>query len=329
MKFTIANVDPQLHPADEHMRETFAEIDAEVIEKECSEEQDVIDFARDADAVLTARAPLTRNVVEKLSKCKVIGRFGAGTDNVDHEAATEKHIVVVYVPDFCIEEVSNHALMFILACAKKLIQLDRSVREGRWGFELLPPMAAIANQTLGLVGFGRIARVLARKVQPLGMKVLAHDPYVSQEVFEKYDVARVALEHLLRESDYVSLHTPLTEETKGLIWARQLGMMKPSAYLINCARGAVVDERALIDVLKNNAIAGAAVDCLDLEPPAPDNPLLSMENVILTPHSAAYSDAAIDFLRRKIVTQVADVLMGRKPEFVRNPDVLRKVKLST
>ncbi|MEW5817738.1 MAG: C-terminal binding protein, partial [Spirochaetota bacterium] len=260
--YTVVNLDPHLHPSIGRMQLILHNAHALLTEKKCTTEEEVIDFAVEADAVIAAQAPVTSKVIDKLKQCRVIGRLGAGTDNVDHEAATRHNIVVVYVPDFCTEEVANHALMLILACNKKLKQLDNFVRRGGWGFELAAPIPAIKDQILGLIGFGRIARNLAKKAVFLGMKVIAFDPYVSPEVFEENHSSRGTLEEILKESDYISLHIPLNKETANFIGVKQLKMMKSTAYLINCARGAVVDENALFDILRQHLIAGAALDCL-------------------------------------------------------------------
>ena len=327
MKYIVANIDPQIHPCSESMRRILAEVGAELIEKECETQNEIVAFASKAHAIMTARAPVTSTVIGSLSECKVIGRFGAGTDNVDHHSATRHKIVVVYVPDFCVEEVSDHALMFLLACNKKLLKLDQDVRGGRWGFQYAKPIPALREQTLGLVGVGRIAQSLARKAQSLGMTDRGYDPYVPMELWDQRQVKAMELHQLLAETDYVSLHTPLTSETQHLVGKKELAQMRPTAYLINCARGEIVDEIALVDALRNNRIAGAALDCLTQEPPEKDNPLFELPSVIFTPHSAAYSESAIAYLRESTVRQVADVLAGRKPTHVRNPDVLQEVEL--
>jgi D-3-phosphoglycerate dehydrogenase / 2-oxoglutarate reductase len=327
MKYTVANLDPQLHEFDDALRQVLRDGGARLIEQECITEEQIIDFAANADAIIAARAPINRRVIAELKQCRVIARPGAGTDNVDHHAATERGVVVVYVPYFCTDEVADHAIMFLLACHKKLLRLDRFVRDGKWGFGLLQPLPSLAGQTLGLVGFGRIAQSVSRKARAFRLDVISYDPYVKCNVFSQCQVAAVGLEDLLRRSDYVSLHMPLTPETKGMIGAAQLSMMKPSAFLINCARGGVVDESALIKALQQRALAGAALDCLAEEPPPAHHPFFVMENVLLTPHSAAYSDGAIAYLREKTVRQIVTVLTGHIPPFVRNPEVLQKLEL--
>jgi D-3-phosphoglycerate dehydrogenase / 2-oxoglutarate reductase len=326
-RYTVANLNPELHQFDAHLRQRLDTAGAVLVEQECADEAAVMAFAAAAHALISPRAPVTRRVIESLKQCRVIARPGTGTDNVDHQTATERGIVVVYVPDFCTEEVADHTLAFILACHKKLLRLDRFVHSGRWGFDLLTPLPRLVGQVLGLVGFGRIAQSVARKARVFGLEVIGHDPYVKDDVFAPCQVAPVRLEDLMRQSDYISLHIPLTPETRGMIGAKELHLMKPSAYLINCARGGVVDESALVETLQKGVIAGAALDCLAEEPPPAHHPLLNLENVILTPHSAAYSDGAIAFLREKTIEQIVDVFSGRVPQFVRNPEVLTKLAL--
>ena len=304
-------------------------LEAELVSRECHTEGEVIDLASPADAILTIGAQMTRRVIEHLTRCKVIVRYGIGVDNVDIEAATERGIVVANIPDFCLEEVSNHALLLLLACAKKLVALDKLVRAREWGrkYEVMLPMPEIHGQTLGLVAFGKIPRALVPKAKALGLRVLAHDPYVEDEVIEGYGAEPVGLDKLLREADYVSVHTPLTPETRGMFGEGEFRLMKPTAYFINTSRGPVVDEEALVRALQEGWIAGAGLDVLEEEPPDPDNPLLTMDNVILTPHSASYSDAAFRELRRRVVEEAVRVLKGEWPHSLVNPKVKEKVHL--
>ena len=278
---------------------------------------------RDADIVLSTKAPLTRTVIEHMQRARAIVRYGVGLDNVDLPAATEHGIVVAHFPDFCQPEVANHAIMLLLACAKKLIGADRAVRDGRWRPGPLSPMGSIHGETLGLVAFGNIAQAVAPRAQALGLNVIAHDPYVEREVFERLRVERVqSLEELLGRSDYVSVHTPLAPATRHLLGRDQFTRMKRSAYIINTSRGAVIDERALIEALEDGEIAGAGLDVFEQEPLPADSPLTEMENVVLTAHSASYSDPAFESLRRRVAHAAVDVMEGRRPEFVANPKVV-------
>lgn len=313
-KVVIPDADPEEERPDE--RKALDKIGAKIICLRCRTEEELMAATRDADAVLvTGSNVMTRRVIENLRRCKVIVRYGIGVDNIDLEAATERGIVVANVPDFCMEEVANHAIMFLLACAKKLAFLHNALRAGIWDRKLLPPMPCIYGQTLGLVGFGRIARAVARKAHAFNLRILAYDPYVDKSVAGEYGVVllRGELGELLEEADYVSIHVPLTEETRHMFGEEEFRRMKPTAFLINTSRGAVVDERALIKALREGWIAGAALDVFEKEPPDPDNPLLKMDNVIVTPHSASYSDAAFRDLRRRVGEEAARVLSGRRP----------------
>jgi D-3-phosphoglycerate dehydrogenase len=282
---------------------------------------EVIAAVNDADAVLNTIVPITARAIAAMARCRVIVRSGVGVDNVDVTAASQAGIVVANVPDASVEEVSNHALALLLACSRKIVLLDRSLRAGTWSRGLFPPMGTLYGQTLGLVGFGRIARALAAKAQALQMRVLATDPLVPKAEVRRALVEPVDLEQLLAESDFVSVHAPLLEGTRHLIGAAQLRTMKSSAYLINTARGPLIDQVALVEALQSGVIAGAGLDVFEQEPLAADDPLLQLPTVVVTPHAAAYSDSGIRELRRRTGEAAADVLRGVWPRGVANPDV--------
>jgi D-3-phosphoglycerate dehydrogenase len=237
-------------------------------------------------------------------------------------------IVVANVPDASVEEVSNHALALLLACSRKVTLLDRALRAGTWSHTLFPPMGTLYGQTLGLVGFGRIARAPARKAQALQMRVLAADPLVPELEVRRANAELVDLDRLFAESDFVSLHAPLVTETRHFSGAAQLHAMKSSAYLINTARGPLIDQTALVEALQAGGIAGAGLDVFEQEPLAADDPLLHLPNVVLTPHSAAYSDTGIRELRRRTGEAAADVLRGVWPRGVANADVTPRYPLN-
>lgn len=305
-------------------------LDIEFVPRVCRSEEDVIELTRDADAVLNARSQMTRRVIENLRKCKVMVRYGVGVDTFDIPAATEHGIVLANVPDFCIEEVSNHALMLLLACAKKLVRLDRMIKAGEWAqkrSQIISPMGRIVGQTLGLVAFGKIPRALARKALDLKLRCLAYDPYVSPEVMREHGVEPATLEELLRESDCISVHAPLTAETRHMFGEREFRTMKPSAYFINTSRGPVVNEAALIKALREGWIAGAGLDVFEVEPLPTDSPLVEFENVILLPHSASYSDEGFQELRTRVAQEAVRVLKGYWPQNLVNPAVREKVNL--
>lgn len=305
--------------------EELKKVKAEVKLTICQTEDEVIEAASDADAILGLRSPLTRKVIESLQNCKVIVWYGIGVDEVDVEAATEHGIVVANVPDFCLEEVSNHAIALLLACAKKLVFLNNGTKQGRW--DRPTPMGSIYGQILGLVGCGNIGRITAKKARCFDLGLLGYDPYLDELVARQYEITLVSLRKLLKESDFVCVHTPLTRETRHMMGENEFKLMKPSAYFINTARGAVVDEQALIRALREGWIAGAALDVFEKEPIEPGNPLLKMDNVVVTPHSAYYSDASVSLLRRRVGEAAVDVLSGQWPRNVVNPTVKPKVRL--
>ena len=282
----------------------------------------------DADAIIVSKAPITAAVLDSLPKCKAVVRYGVGLDTLDLDAAAERGIVCAHVPDFCAEEVSNHALMLMLAVAKKVVLLDRWVRDGSWRPQPLSPMPHLHGQTLGLIACGNIAQAFARKARALHMRVIAYDPYLDPARGDALGITLMSsLEELLKQSDIVSIHAPLTPETRHMINAETLKKMKRSAYLLNTARGPVVEEEALILALQSGRIAGAGLDVFENEPLSADNPLTRLDNVVLTPHSASYSDYAFQLLSRRVAESVIDILEGYWPRFVANPAVREKVHL--
>jgi len=309
--------------------EELAKVNAELTGVDCTTENEITEAAKDADAIVTEGARMTRRVMEALPKCKVIVRYGIGFDTVDVEAATDNNILVVNIPDFCFEEVSNHAIALLLACVKKLAFLNDGVKQGRWAEvkQARAPMGTIYGQTLGLVGCGNIGRMTARKAQCFGLKVLGYDPYVDEPLAKEYGITLVSLPELLRESDFVSVHTLLNKETWHLIGEKEFRQMKPTAYFINTARGGLIDEPALIKALQEKWIAGAGLDVFEKEPIDSDNPLLKMDNVVVTSHSASYSDAAFKRLRTSVGQEAARVLSGQWPKNVVNKTVKPKVNL--
>ena len=316
-KIVITDCD---HPSVDIEKEILSKINSEPVLEFCRTEDDVIEKAFDADAIINQYAPFTRKVIKSLRKCKVISRYGVGVDNIDIKAATEHNIIVANVPDYCVDEVSTHTFSLILSCARAIAMLDRKVRGGNWDFTLAKPLYRTQGQTIGLFGLGRIARIMAQKATGFGFKIIAYDPYV----FDTYgNVKLVTLEQLLSESDFLSIHAPLTEETKHIIGEKELKMMKNSAYLINTSRGALVDEKALYVALKEKRIAGAALDVMENEPPDWENPLLSLENIVITPHISFYSEESYVELKTKTAEAVLSVLTGNRPRSVVNMEVLK------
>jgi len=296
-------------------REILDQVGADLVAVQATQEEQLYDVVSGADALLVCYAPITKAVIERLDRCQIIARYGIGVDNVDVAGAAAHGIVVTNVPDYCMDEVSDHALTLLLACARRLITLDRRVRAGRWDARDAVPVRRLHGRVLGLVGFGKIPRLIAAKAQAFGVEVVAHDPYCDDAIIAAHGVRRMDLEELLRQSDFISIHVPLTAETHGLVGERELRMMKPSAYLINTARGPIVSEAALVRALQEGWIAGAALDVLEREPPGSDHPLLGLDNVVLTPHVAFYSEESLQELQRKAAEEVARVLSGQPPRY--------------
>jgi len=297
-------------------REALAVHEIELIERSCPTEEELIEHGREADALLVIGEPLTANVIGQLDRCRVIARFGAGLDNVDIDAATAKGIQVTYVPGASVEEVSDHALAMIFSLARRMPDLDAATRSGNWDIlGELPPFRRLVDQTVGVIGLGRIGQVLARKVRGLGIDLVAYDPFLDDAALSALGARPLPLDELLAISDYVSVHTPLTPGTRHLIGAAELARMKPTACLINVARGGVVDQEALVAALGEGRLAGAGVDVFETEPLPLDDPLLALGNVILSPHAAHHSLESMNELRNRVIADVAAVLAGEQPHF--------------
>jgi D-3-phosphoglycerate dehydrogenase len=287
-------------------------------------EDEVIAVARDADAIILQYAPITGRVLDGLPRCLVAVRYGVGVDTVDLAAATARGVMVANVPDYCIEEVSDHAIAMLLSLWRGVTSYDRAVRGGTWSATERPPMPRLAGKILGVIGVGRIGAQAARKAAGVGMRVIGYDPYLSSL---PAGVQKVTLEELLQQADAVSLHMPLTAESRHLINEAALRKMKPTALLVNTARGGIVDTSALIRALREGWIAGAALDVLEQEPVPRDSPLLSLPNVILNPHAGWYSDQSVPELKRKTAETAVAVLRGQRPTSVVNPDVFASPSL--
>jgi len=273
---------------------------------------DILEVARDADAILVTYAKITREIITQLTKCKAIGRFGLGVDNIDLAAAKEKDIAVNYVPDYCIREVSDHAMTLLLSLIRKIPLSNKLVQGGRWEMPAVVPIRRMEGTVLGLWGFGNIPRLVAPKAKAFGMTVIAYDPYAKPEMFQQAGVERVELDALLARSDYISVHAPLTLQTRGAVNADAFGKMKKGVYIVNTARGPLIDETALIAALDSGQVGGAALDVVTVEPLAKESPLLGRDNVIVTPHTAFYSIEALEELQTKCASDIARVLSGEK-----------------
>src|SRR5215470_352524 len=309
--------------------EALGPIGAEIVEIDATSEDEFAKAVRDADALYAKGRRITKRMIDGLERCRVIALGSVGVDSVDVAAATARGIPVTNVPDTFIEEVADHAMTLILATFRRLVVQDRLVREGRWreGRPMLLQIPRLMGLTLGFVAFGHVARAVAMRARAFGVHMLAYDPYVEELVMSPYGVEPVSLPDLLRRSDIVSMHAPATPEAEHMLTDEHFRMMKPEALFINTGRGPTVDEPALIRALKEGWIAGAGLDVLEQEPPAPGNPLLSMDNVLLTPHTASASARFDPARRRRVGREIALVLSGRWPRSCVNPSVLEKTQL--
>jgi D-3-phosphoglycerate dehydrogenase len=302
---------PSLDPA----IAALSRVDHELRMAKSASADDILAVARDADAVLVTYAKLPGELLRELKRCKVIGRFGLGVDNIDIPAAAQLGITVTYVPDYCVHEVSDHAMALLLALARKIPFSNQLVQSGRWEMPPIVPLRRLEGQVLGLIGFGNIPRALAPKARAFGLKVMIHDPYVSAHLATALGVETTSFEDLLGRSDFVSVHTPLLPATRGLMNSAAFARMKKGAFLVNTARGPLVDEAALVAALDTGHLAGAALDVATVEPLAKDSPLLGRDNLILTPHTAFYSVEALEELQTKCATDVARALLGEAPAY--------------
>lgn len=312
-KYTVC-VSDERHASYEIERTMLKSIDAELKLCHCENEDDLIAQCGDADAILLDLAPMTAKAIAGLKKCKVISRYGVGYENVDLNATTARGIQVTYVPDYCMEDVSDHALALMLSCLRHIPMRDRKVREGAWNLQ--GTSFRLAGKTLGVIGAGRIARALIRKVSGFGLKeVVAYDPYLSAEDLAQIGVRKVELDELLRTSDIISLHLHVTDETRGIINAEALEKMKSTAILINVSRGPLVDDEALLSALKTHSILAAGLDTHNREPLGADSPFCRLDNVVLTDHTAYSTTEGVEELKTKAAQSIVDVLTGVVPKY--------------
>jgi len=309
-------------------REELDKVNAELVLAECQTEEETIAATKDADAVITMFGQMTRRVIASSPKLRVIVRYGIGYDTVDVDAATDNGVLVVNLPGFCLEEVADHTFGLLLACVRKIVYYNNQVKSGYWAkYSEMTPMHSFTGQTLGLIGCGTIGQAVARRAVGFDLKVLGADPYVKDSVAREHGIKLVSMAELLKESDFVSVHALLGKETHHLVGEKEFKQMKPTAYFINTSRGPVVDEAALIKALREKWIAGAGIDVFEQEPVAPANPLLKMDNVVVTPHNAGWSDAAGRRARILVGKQAARVITGKWPTHWVNKEVKPKFKL--
>jgi D-3-phosphoglycerate dehydrogenase len=299
---------------------------------QCKTEDDVIAAARDADAIIAQYATVGANAISALTQCKVIARYGTGTDVVDVDAATRHGILVTNVPnDWCENEVADHAMALLLAAARKICRYDRATRDGEWRWQTGEPIHRLSGRTLGLLSFGAIAQAIGRRATGFGLQVIASDPYMPAADITARGAVPVSLDELLDQSDYLIIQAPLTKETHHLIGEPQLRRMRPTAILINTARGPIVSDQALYRALSEGWIAGAGLDDIEEEPAklrdwTPGNPLFSLDNVIITPHAAYYSEEAIRTVRDFAASEVVRVLTGQPPLSPVNADEVASIR---
>ncbi len=292
----------------------MAELGAQLTDHHCTTEEEVIAAAEGCDALICQFAPITRRVIETLTNCKVIVRYAIGVDNIDLKAAEEHGIYVCNVPDYSIDEVSNHAIALLMDCVRKLTYLVNQVKQGNCSYTLIKPLFRMEGKTLGLVGFGRIPRLVAKKMAGFGVEIIAYDPMIDEQAAEQLGVKPVPLDALLQTSDYISVHCPLMDSTYHMFDKTSFQKMKKTAIFINTARGGVVNEADLIWALENGEIGMAGLDVTETEPIPMDHPLLKLDNAVVTPHAAWYSEEAVKSLQLKVAEEVARVLRGEEPK---------------
>lgn len=313
-------------PSTDPEREVLEAAGIELVIAPDGSESTLAALATDVDAIMFCFAQVTGMVLETATNCKIAARYGIGVDNVDIARATDLGIVVTNVPDYCMDEVTDHALGMILALNRRLVPHARAVAGGGWSDVVLNrPMHRTRGATLGIVGYGRIGRSLAAKAVGFGMNILAYDPLI-EPGSEVEGASAVTLDEVLSQSDFVSLHVPLIPATQNMISAPELTKMKPGSIIVNCARGGLIDEDALAESLASGHTAGAGLDVVEPAPPDPASPLLKQENVIITPHTAFFSQASTLELERRTAQEVIRVLNGETPENLINPDVLGKAR---
>ena len=321
MGFLVVATDPR-HTDFSIEREELAAAGAELKIEMCETEEAVIERCKDADALLVTFAPLTRRSMAGLRRCRIIVRTGVGYDTIDVSAATERGIPVANVPDYCIAEVADHAMALMLCMTRRICELDAQVRAQGW-VRPTTPVPRLEGRTLGIVGLGRIGGAVAKRALGFGLRLVAADPHISADRFAAYGAEAMTLPQLLGTADIVSLHTPLTQETRGLIREDMLRHMKPTAILVNTSRGGVVVTDDLVRALQEGRLAGAALDVFEDEPLPKGHPIRSLPNVLLTPHAAWYSVQAEPDLRRRSARIIARALQGEMPASLLNPEVLR------
>lgn len=324
-RFRVVFTDPHRFPIGVE-RDVLSRVNCDLVPATCHNEEDTVTACRDAHAILTSTARFSARVIAELRQALVICRYGIGVDTVDVPAATEHGIVVANVPDFCFDQAGDTAMSLILSVPRKVTYINNLIRKGVYNRDLARPIHNFRGASLGFVAFGNVARNVARKAVPFGFRLLAYDPYLKPDDVLDYPVTLVDFETLLRESDFISVHAPLTPETRHLFDETAFRTMKPTAYFFNLGRGPVHDQHALYRAVKEGWIAGAGLDVLEQEPPDPTDPILTLDHVVFTPHYASYTEEAYHELRVKTAENAAAVLEGRFPKYVYNPEVKARAR---
>jgi D-3-phosphoglycerate dehydrogenase len=320
-KYTVVISDSPF-PSPQPFLDTLKEIDCEIIFADLNDKAGFEMLCEKADGMIVTYAEINAAIINQLTKCRILARTGVAVNNIDLNEATKKKIYVTNVVTPQILEVAKHAITLLLTSVKKIVLLNNNVKKGIWNFNAAVPIYQMTGKTLGLAGFGNIAKEVAKIAKILGLNVIAYDPYVKQEVFAESDVLKVEFSELIKVSDYISIHMPLTEETKDLFNTAEFDSMKQTAYIINTSRGGIINEDALIEAIDKGKIAGAGLDVLSTEFPGEDHPLFKYPNVIITPHSAYYSEECVENLQKSAAHEIVRVLKGEKPLSLVNKELL-------
>lgn len=304
--------------------EILAEVDASLESYKLISEDEIIRVTKNADAIIADLSEISSKVIRNLKKCKVISKVGIGVDNIDLKEATKKGIFVCNVPDYCINEVSDHTIALILTWSRKIVLMNSMVKKGIWDMNKAKPIKSTDKSTLGLVGFGSISRMVALKSKVLNFNIIVFDPFIKRKDVEKYEIKLVKFDYLLKKSDIISIHCPSNEQTHHMFGDKQFKSMKSSSFLINTSRGPIVNSGSLYRALKKNIISGAAVDVYDPEPIHDKDPILKLENFIITPHYGFYSESSLKKVRTQSALNVVKVLSEEEPINVVNKEIYNR-----
>jgi D-3-phosphoglycerate dehydrogenase / 2-oxoglutarate reductase len=300
---------------------------ASLVVAHTGDEDELVKLSANVNGIMTCWKPVTEKVIANSTRCLAVGRYGVGLDNIDVSFSTKNGIVVTNVPSYCVSEVSDHTMALLLSLGRKVTFFDRAIKGGSYDLGRETPLYRIEGKILGLVGFGTIGKAVHRRAIGFGLRVIAYDHHLDEKSAKDYGVESVGFSDLLRRSDYVSIHVPLTLKTRRIFNLEAFRQMKPSAFLINTARGDIIDHQDLLEALNGNLIAGAGLDVLPKEPPDLTDPLLLYPRTIITPHAAFNSEESLIELREKAATQMADVILGRLPNHIVNREVLKQANL--